>query len=133
MRAAIEIGRNDARAIELLEPAKAYFGAEPNELNFYSDFSGSLWSEYLRGLAYLNLKRGAEAAAEFQTIIDHRGLVPVGIKYPLAYLGGARAAALSGDTAKARKYYQDFFALWKDADSDMPVLIEAKKEYDKLK
>lgn len=133
MRAAIEIGRNDARAIELLEPAKAYFGAEPNELNFYSDFSGSLWSEYLRGLAYLNLKRGAEAAAEFQTIIDHRGLAPVGIKYPLAYLGGARAAALSGDTATARKYYQDFFALWKDADSDIPVLIEAKKEYDKLK
>lgn len=60
-------------------------------------------------------------------------MVPMGIHYPLAHLGMARAAALSGDMAKARKYYQDFFALWKDADADIPILVEAKKEYERLK
>jgi eukaryotic-like serine/threonine-protein kinase len=129
MRAAIEIGRNDARAIELLEPANGlYIGVEFK----LGNSSNALWSEYLRGLAYLNLKKGPEAGAEFQTILDHRGLAATDIKYPLACLGAARAAVLSGDTAKARKYYQDFFALWKVADSDIPILIEAKKEYERF-
>jgi len=87
---------------------------------------------YVRGQAYLATHRGAEAAAEFQEIIDHRGLVrssPIGA---LAHLGLGRAYALQGDTAKARTAYQDFLALWKDADPDIPVLQQAKVEYAKL-
>ncbi len=74
-----------------------------------------------------------EAAAEFQKILDHRGVAPVSPLYPLAHLGLARACALSGDAAKSRRMYQDFFALWKDADPDIPILQEAKAEYAKLK
>ena len=88
---------------------------------------------YLRGQSYLNLKKGNEAAAEFQTILDHRGWSALSYFYPLAQVGIARAAVLQGDTAKARKAYQDFFASWKDADADVALLIEAKKEYAKLK
>jgi hypothetical protein len=77
--------------------------------------------------------QGSEAAREFQKILDHRGVVmfePIGA---LAHLGMARAYALQGDTAKAHVAYQDFFALWKDADPDIPILITAKAEYAKLK
>ena len=74
-----------------------------------------------------------QAAVEFQKLIDHRGLEPLSPLYPLAHLGLARASALTGDTAKARKEYQDFLALWKDADEDLPILIEAKKEYEQVK
>jgi hypothetical protein len=77
-------------------------------------------------------RNGAAAASEFQKFLDHRGVT---INYPLgtlAHLGLARAYALSGDTAKARTAYQDFFALWKDADPDIPVLEEAKAEYAKM-
>jgi tetratricopeptide (TPR) repeat protein len=88
---------------------------------------------YVRGQAYLQAKRGAEAAAEFQRIVDRRGIDPVGSEHSLAKLGLGRAYVLSGDTAKARAAYQDFFALWKDADSGVPVLKEAKVEYEKLK
>jgi hypothetical protein len=66
-------------------------------------------------------------------ILDHTGVEPVSPLYPLAHLGVARAATLNGDPAKSRKEYQDFFALWKDADADLPVLIQAKKEYEQLK
>jgi hypothetical protein len=86
----------------------------------------------LRGQAYLKLRRGADAAAEFQKILDHRGQAPLSTLYPLAHVGLARAASISGDAPKARQAYQDFFALWKDADADLPALIEAKKEYEKL-
>jgi serine/threonine protein kinase/Flp pilus assembly protein TadD len=112
---------NAAQAIELLESAHRF---EP---------VGGFQPQYVRGQAYLKLNKGAEAAAEFQKILDHRGWSPRSVLYPLAHLGLARAAALQGDTAKARKAYQDFFALWKDADPDIPILIEAKKEYEKLK
>jgi hypothetical protein len=87
---------------------------------------------YLRGQAYLLLHRGKDAAVEFQKILDHRGIV---LNFPLgalAHLGLARAYALQGDTTKARTVYQDFFALWKDADPDIPVLQQAKAEYAKL-
>lgn len=87
---------------------------------------------YVRGLAYLEAKRGAEAAAEFQKIVDHRGIDPLGLEHPLAHLGLGRAYLLTGDTAKARTAYQDFLALWKDADPDVPVLKAAKAEYAKL-
>ncbi|MEK6409645.1 MAG: hypothetical protein AABN34_22205 [Acidobacteriota bacterium] len=122
IRAAIELQRGHPdQAIQLLQAASRYEAA--------ADF----WPTYLRGNAYLRWQKGAEAAAEFQKILDHRGWNPLSQLYPLAHLGLARAAALAGDTAKSRKAYQDFFAIWKDADLDLPILIEAKKEYDRLK
>jgi serine/threonine protein kinase/tetratricopeptide (TPR) repeat protein len=87
---------------------------------------------YIRGQAYLRAKRGAEAAAEFQKIVDHRGIDPTLPEHSLAKLGLGRAYVMTGDTAKARAAYQDFFALWKDADPDIPILKEAKAEYAKL-
>jgi eukaryotic-like serine/threonine-protein kinase len=122
IRAAIEIRRNNpAQAIQFLQSATRY------------DRTGVYWAQYLRGQAYLAQHAGAEAAAEFQKILDRRGLAPTSVLYPLAHLGLARAAALKGDVAGSRKAYQDFFALWKDADTDIPILIEAKKEYEKVK
>jgi eukaryotic-like serine/threonine-protein kinase len=88
---------------------------------------------YVRGLAYLQAKRGADAAAEFQKIVDHRGISPVDPLHSYAKLGLARAYVMTGDSAKAKAAYQDFLALWKDADADVPVLKEAKAEYEKVK
>ncbi len=120
--ARIAMARGDyARAIQLLQPVSQYESAS------------LFWVPWLRGEAYLKLNQGAEAAAEYQKIIDHRGWDMTSALWPLAHLGLARAAMLQGDTTKARQSYQDFFALWKDADADLPVLIEAKKEYEKLK
>jgi eukaryotic-like serine/threonine-protein kinase len=119
---AIELQRGNAqRAVDLLEGTKRYEGA------------AQFWPQYLRGQAYLMLGRGAEAAAEFQKILDHRGQAPLSVLYPLAHLGLARTAVMNGDETKARQAYQDFFAVWKDADSDLTVLIKAKKEYEKVK
>jgi hypothetical protein len=78
----------------------------------------------------LQLKQVAEAAAEFQKILDHRGYAPLSPLYPLAHLGLARVAALSGDTARSRKAYEDFFAAWKEADAELPILRTAKREYE---
>jgi eukaryotic-like serine/threonine-protein kinase len=117
--AALESG-NAAQAVEALVAATPY------------EVGQSLWPAYIRGQAYLKLGQGSAAAVEFQKIIDHPGIVqndPVGA---LAHLGLARAYVLSGDTAKARTAYQDFLGLWKDADSDLPILKEAKAEYAKL-
>jgi eukaryotic-like serine/threonine-protein kinase len=120
-RAAIEIRRgNPEKAIQLLQAASAYANA-----SFY-------WHPYLLGLAYLKEKKGAEAAGEFQKIIDNPGQSLATSLYPLAYLGLARAELQMGDKVKARKAYDDFFAQWKDADPDIPILIEAKKEYARL-
>lgn len=82
---------------------------------------------------YLDLKQGNEAAAEFQKILDSRGVDPLSSLRALARLGLARAAAISGDTEKSRTEYQNFFAAWKDADADLPILVQARKEYDQLK
>ncbi len=123
-RAAIEMNRsNNAQAIEMLGPANRF------ELGNVAGF----WLTYLRGEIYLRQKTGGDAAAAFQKILDHRGIEPTSPLYPLAHLGLARASVLSGDMAKARKEYQDFLALWKDADADLPVLQQAKDEYAKLK
>jgi serine/threonine protein kinase len=122
IRAQLELRRGDfTKAIELLDTARLY---EP---------AGTFVPQYLRGQAYLAQNKGREAVFEFQTIMDHRGWAPLSLLHPLAHLGLARSAVLQGDTGRARKSYQDFFALWKDADPDNPVLIEAKKEYEKLK
>ena len=86
----------------------------------------------MRGEAYLDAHQGSEAAAESRKILDHRGVVlyePIG---PLAYLGLAQAYAMQGDSVKARTAYQDFLALWRDADPDIPILKRAKAEYANL-
>jgi hypothetical protein len=93
----------------------------------------NLYPVYVRGEAYLAAHRGSEATAEFQKILDHRGIVfnePIGA---LAHLQLGRAYAMQGDTAKSRAAYKDFLTLWKDADHDIPILKEAKAEYEKLK
>jgi eukaryotic-like serine/threonine-protein kinase len=121
VQARIEMQRaNPARAVELLETARPYEG------------SALFQVAYLRGQAYVDLRRGADAAAEFQRILDHRGLQAAFPFYPVAHVGLARGAALVGDTTKARRAYHDFFGLWKDADPDIPVLQQARREYEKL-
>ena len=92
-----------------------------------------MYPVFVRGEAYLAARRGAEAAAEFQKILDHPGIVlnqPVGA---LARLELARAYVLQGDTTKAKTAYQDFLKLWRNAEPDVPILKEAKAEYAKLK
>ena len=121
-RSQIELTRGDGSpVIQLLESSRKY------------EVAGEFWPQYLRGQAYLKQKNGAAAAKEFQAIIDHRGWYPLSPLYPLAQLGVARAAANEGDAAKARRAYQDFFTLWKDADSSIPILVAARQEYEKLK
>ena len=87
---------------------------------------------YVRGVAYHRAGDAAAAATEFQRIIDHRGVDPVSPLYPLAYVQQARAYVLLGDIVRARRDYEQFFDFWKDADPDVPILIEAKAEYAKL-
>src|SRR5215213_1773173 len=115
-----------ASEIETNKPALALSTLET--IGQYEEAAG-FWPRYLRGQAYLRLTRATEAVIEFQKILDHRGEDPLSPLYPLAHLGLARAAALTGDSAKSRKAYEDFFTLWKDADAKLPVMIEAKKEY----
>jgi len=124
-RALVAIEKNQPQqAITLLEPALPYdLGAGPASAN--------LIPPYYRGEAYLKMGEGAKAQAEFQKIIAHRGVDPLSLFYPLAQLGSARAYALQKDTAHARTAYQDFFATWKDADPDVPLLQQAKAEYEK--
>jgi serine/threonine protein kinase/tetratricopeptide (TPR) repeat protein len=123
-RAAIEMDRsNAAKALEILQPVTPYdLGS-----------ARGMTAVYERGRANLALHQGSEAAAEFQNIVDHPGVVLTSITGALARLGLARAYVVQGDTAKARVAYQDFFALWKDADPDVAILKEAKLEYGKLR
>ena len=88
---------------------------------------------YVRGQALLRGGKGAEAAHEFQRIVDRRLIDPTSPLKPLARLGLARAYASQGDTDRARAAYEDFLARWKDADPDVPILKEAKAEYAKLR
>jgi len=87
---------------------------------------------FVRGEAYLAARQGNEAAAEYQKILDHPGIVLNQPSRALAHLGLGRAFVLQGDTAKAKAAYRDFLTLWKDADSDIPVLQQTKAEYMKL-
>lgn len=116
------------KAIAALAASAPYeLGQTAQEVTFV------LYPVYLRGETYMAAKQGTAAAAEFQKLLDHPGLVqnePIGA---LARLGLGRAYVLSGETAKAHAAYQDFFALWKDADSDIPILKQAKAEYAKLR
>ena len=120
----IEMNRgNTQAALDALQPATKL------ELGSICGY----WCTYARGSIYLRGKMGPEAAAEFKKIVDHRGLDPLSPAYVLAHLGLARAASLNGDAATARTEYQNFFAAWKDADQDLPILAEAKKEYEQTK
>jgi serine/threonine protein kinase/tetratricopeptide (TPR) repeat protein len=114
-----------AQAVDALVPATRYeFGV--SQPGFHAA------APYFRGLALLQTKQGTAAAIEFKKITDQPGLVGYSIVAPLARLGLARSYVLSGDNAKARAAYQDFLALWKDADPDVPILLQAKSEYAKL-
>jgi len=130
IRAAIALdGKHPEKAIELLQAASAYDLGQPPP---GAQVEGSLYPVYLRGEAYLAAGQGQQAAAEFQKLIDHPGIVVNFVLGALAHLQMGRARALSGDKESARKDYQDFFALWKDADPDIPILKEARAEYAKL-
>ena len=123
IRAAGALRRDPRQALLLLQKA------EPFERS-----NGALFRpQYLRGLAYLRLKRPAEAAAEFQKILDRRGLAALSPLFPLAYVGLAGAATMLGDIPKARRAYEDFFALWDSADADVPILVRARKDYAALR
>ncbi|MGA8028975.1 MAG: tetratricopeptide repeat protein, partial [Bryobacteraceae bacterium] len=132
IHAAAALGRSRT-AKDADQAIQALAAATPYELGSpVSSFDFNLYPIYLRGHAYLAARRGAAAAAQFQKIFDHPGVVvnePIG---SLAHLGLARAYALTGDTAKSRTAYQDFFAIWNDADPDIPILKAAKAEYAKL-
>jgi tetratricopeptide (TPR) repeat protein len=122
IRASIFLVQNAAsKAIGELQVASPYeLGTLPADL--------SLMPVYVRGQSYLAARDGRAAVAEFQKILDHRGVVLSGAIGALAHLGLGRAYALEGDNARARTAYQDFFTLWKDADPDVPILREAKSE-----
>ena len=128
IRAAVALARRDPnRAVELLNLANTVELSQPTNLTVI------LCPVFLRGEAYLMLHDTKRAEEEFQKFTDHYGLVlnfPWG---PLARIGLARSCAIQGSTVKARAAYQDFLALWKDADSDIPILKEAKAEYAKLR
>jgi eukaryotic-like serine/threonine-protein kinase len=126
IKAAIELNSdNSSQALIFLEAAAPYELGGPSPI-------GNLYPVYVRGQAYLAAHNGPAAAIEFQKILDHHGIVlnlPLGA---LAHFQLGRAYAMSGDTAKAKTTYQDFFTLWKDADPDIPILKQAKAEYAKL-
>jgi len=113
------------RAVVALEPSLPYELGNPPP-------GGTMYPPYVRGMAYLAQKNGPAAAAEFQKFLDHSAIVQNFLLGSLAHLQLGRAYALSGDAAKAKSAYQDFFTLWKDADPDIPILKEAKAEYAKL-
>jgi len=131
VRAFLALNRGDpAKAIELLQVAVPHELGQPRSSQ--KSFFGALYPIYARGQAYLVARQGAEAAREFQKLLDHPGIMvgdPISV---LAHLNLGRAYALQGDTAKAKTAYDDFLTLWKDADPDIPILKQAKAEYAKL-
>jgi eukaryotic-like serine/threonine-protein kinase len=123
-KAAAAARRDDARRVlELLAPVKPYDRAARSEF----------WPEYLRGDAYLRLKDAPAAAAQYRSILDHRGEYPSSSLYPLARLGLARAQALAGDAGNARQTYQEFLAAWSGADERLGPIAEARQELERLR
>src|SRR5262249_41990967 len=124
-------GGKPSKAIGLLEASRRVDRGLPPSIA--PAFIGPFYTVYVRGLAYLAARQGAEAAAEFQKIIDGRNIVvsdPIGA---LAHLRLGRALALSGDQTKAKSAYNDFFLLWKDADQDIPILKRARADFHNLR
>jgi len=131
LRALSSLNAHDpAAAIQALQIASRYDLALGG-VGYIGRFGG-LYPIYVRGLAYLAARQPAEAAAEFQRILDHRSIVLVDPMDAMARLQLARALALSGDTVKAKRAYDDLLTLWKDADPDVPVVREARAEYARL-
>ena len=130
IQAELALKNHDAsKAIELLQAASPYELGSPGNT---AAFTPALYAIYVRGQAYLAAQRGSDAAAEFEKILKWRGVVQNQPIAPLAHLGMGRAYSMQGDTARAKSAYQDFLALWKDADSDIPILVRANSEYAKL-
>ena len=130
IRASIEISHNNpAKAEEILQSTGPYEFGEPSPS---PNVEAMMYPTHVRAQAYLAMKKGKEAAAEYQKIVDRRALIANFVIGSLAHLGLGRAYALAGDDAQAKTAYQDFFALWKDADPDLPILKEAKAEYARL-
>jgi tetratricopeptide (TPR) repeat protein len=127
---ALERGK-PAEAVERLQTAVRYELAV-NGLNFSHFYLGGLHSAYVRGEAFIAAHKYAEAAAELQKILDHRGIVGLDPIGALAHLQLGRVFALSGDKAKAKAAYEAFLTLWKDADPDVPILKSAKAESGRL-
>jgi eukaryotic-like serine/threonine-protein kinase len=127
IRAAMKLHENDpAAAVEILRPTVKYDLADADSFN-------SLYPAYIRGLAYLQMGEGRLASVEFQKLLDHPGRVGREITGALSHLQLARAQKMLGDQAAARKSYEDFLTLWKDADSDIPIYQQAEAEYAKLR
>jgi eukaryotic-like serine/threonine-protein kinase len=128
-RAVAALSANNAdKALEELSATAPYELGSPD-----LDVDLALYPVYFRGQAYLMKKQGKAAAAEFQKIVDHPGVVQNEIIAALAHLGLGRAYALANDSPMAKTAYQNFLSLWKDADSELPILKQAKAEYAKLK
>jgi tetratricopeptide (TPR) repeat protein len=129
--ASIEMKRHNlAKALEDLQTTSTYELGTPLP---QFEVGGTLYPVYIRGEVYLLLRRGKEAAAEFQKFLEHRGVSVNSPLGALARLQLGRAYALQGNIDQSRAAYHDFFDLWKDADPDIPILIAAKAEYAKLK
>lgn len=127
IRSAIELQRHNPKAaIEILRPT------EPYELIVGDNFN-SMYPAYFRGLAYLQLGQGKAASLEFQKLLDHPAIVGRYVTGALAHLQLGRAQTMMGDKAAARKSYQNFLTLWKDADPDIPIYKQAKAEYAQLR
>ena len=124
LRAAVALKRGDAaQAVELLRPVERYDTSR----------EGGTFAVFLRGRALMQVKDYAAAAQQFQKLVSSRGMLIGSVLYPASYVWLGRAQAAAGNTAEARRAYQDFFALWKDADEDVPLLKQARAEYEKLK
>ena len=132
LRALGALGRvKPADAVERLQITLPYEAAV-NGLNFVNFYLGGMHSAYVRGQALIAEHRYVEAAAEFQKILNHRGIVGLDAIGALAHLQLGRTFVLAGDNTKAKAAYQDFLTLWKEADPDTPILKQAKAEYAKL-
>jgi eukaryotic-like serine/threonine-protein kinase len=126
IRASIKLRQHDpAAAIDLLRGTAMY------DLAFTGSFE-SVYPAYIRGLAYVGLGDGQSAAAQFQKVIDNPGFSVRHVIGPLARLQLVRAQKMMGDNASARKSYEEFLNIWKDADADLPIYRQAKAEYGKL-
>jgi eukaryotic-like serine/threonine-protein kinase len=121
--ALLAIDSQPSRVVDVLDAVRPYDSAP----------SAEFWTNYVRGLAYLRLKDGQKAAAEFQRILTHRGEAPGSMLYPLATLGSARAAAMSGDPERARTAYTEFLELWSEADATLPAIKTARQEMETLR
>jgi tetratricopeptide (TPR) repeat protein len=120
---ASDAGASRAAIPDAVDPNELARTIEPYELG------QTLWPIYLRGLVHMKTGRFDDAAVAFRRILSHRGRAGLSVRYPLAHLQLARALAHAGDRTGSRKAYEDFLEVWKDADPDLPILIDARKEH----